>query len=194
MNSKHVANALIVLCLIALVTWWRWAAAPLPVKPPTMPANPQQLARAPLRSTDVPADNPPPEPGAANVDPAVLQALAKAIAQQQPTANSLLTQLPPSAQLTEALTPGRPTAVGQVFFAEQPEADGKVTVLHDELIGFRPVGNGQYKPIYDAGSVTGTPDVAASVKKRLEAESGSATSIPIESDPAMSMMSMMDKD
>jgi hypothetical protein len=40
MNSKHVANSLIVVCLICLVIWWRWPAAAPAEKIPSKQSRP----------------------------------------------------------------------------------------------------------------------------------------------------------
>jgi len=180
-----------VLCLIALVAWWRWHTAPLPVKPPALPANSLQAARAPSPPTGDPTDDSPPKPKSASVDPAVLQVLAQELALQQQEANGPVAQLPPGAQLTDPIEPGRPTVAGQTFIAEQSKANGEIAIAHDKLIGFMPVGVGQYKAIWDADSRTATPEVAASLKKKYEAESSSVTSVPIDSDPIISALISM---
>jgi hypothetical protein len=172
MNSKHVSNALIVLCLIALVAWWHWRIVPAAAKPPT---NSQQLAHAPSPPTDAPTANPPPEPGNANVDPAVLQALAQAVAQQPTTTNSviqnLIPVLPPGGQLAEPFTPGRPTVVGQRVVTQKQQDNGRITLTSDVLEGFIPIGpagNVQYVPSYRTGVYENmTPDGAAKAVKQF---------------------------
>jgi hypothetical protein len=81
MNSKQLSNVLIIACLIAMVVWWRWRAAePPPKKPATVQTRPP---RATLPPAAFAPDTPAHDDIVANMDPATLQLLMDAIAQQQ---------------------------------------------------------------------------------------------------------------
>ena len=156
MSSKQISNVLIVVCLIGMVAWWRWQSKPLPQKKPaTLQVHALQPPRMSPPSADASGDDGSGMTDATKVDPAMLQALAQAMAQQQQMATdrAVVNNL---RQLASA---------ADQYFTEY----GLSSVAYSDLVGtnstqavkpFNPVAGETYPDVIVAGSAISASGVA----------------------------------